>query len=70
MFNLDREILKNFALFGNFGLTIIINILTAIGLYKVLEKWLGLKSDILFIIFLILGIISGFYSIYKMIMKK
>ncbi len=65
-----KDIFKNLALFGNIGLTIIINTLVSVGIYKLIERFLNIKSDILFIIFLLLGIISGFYGVYKMITKK
>lgn len=64
-----REIAKNFSFFGTIGLTIIINLFLFILCYKMIAYYF-FESNILFIIFMILGVISGFYNIYRMIIKK
>lgn len=70
MLKFDKDFFKYFALLGNLGFTIIGNILMAILIYKyVIAKYIY-DSPILFIIFLLLGIASGFYSVYKEITKK
>lgn len=65
---INKDLLKYLSLLGNLGFIIMSNILVAILFYKIYE-WLFGFSSILFIVFVILGIVSGFYSIYKFIMK-
>lgn len=65
---MDRDLLKYLALLGNLGFIIIWNILISVILYKIYE-WLFGFSSLVFIVLIILGVISGFYSIYKFIMK-
>jgi len=57
-----------FSLLGQLGLIIIINIGVCVGIYKIVEKFTK-KNTFLFIVFLILGIASGFYSAYKLLFK-
>lgn len=66
---IDKDVIKAFGLFTNIGLTMIINIFVCIGLYKLIEM-IYKPSTILFIILVILGVMSGFYSVYKLIMDK
>lgn len=66
---LDREVFHSFSLLGYLGLILIGNILFFIFLYKMIEKYL-FSSTVLFIIFLLIGIFSGFYNAYKVIMKR
>lgn len=66
---LTKEVAYAFSLLSYLGIVMIGNILVCIGIYKVIEKYYK-KSTILFIIFVLLGIASGFLNIYKLIMKK
>lgn len=66
---LDKEIIYSFSLLGHLGLILVGNILVFIFMYKMIEKYL-FSSAILFIIFLLIGIFSGFYNVYKVIMKR
>ncbi|MGL5099643.1 MAG: AtpZ/AtpI family protein [Fusobacteriaceae bacterium] len=66
---LDREIMYSFSLLGYLGFILIGNILFFIFIYKIIEKYL-FSNTILFIIFLLIGIFSGFYNVYKVIMKR
>lgn len=69
MLKFNKEFFKYFELLGTIGFTIMGNILMALGIYKLIERFL-FKSQLLFVSFLLLGVASGFYSVYKMIMKK
>lgn len=66
---LTKEVAYAFSLLSYLGIVMIGNILVCIGIYKVIEKYYK-KSTILFIIFVLLGVASGFLNIYKLIMKK
>ena len=70
MLKFDKDFFKYMSLLGTLGLTIVGNILVSLVLYKYIIAKYVYKSDILFILFLLLGIFSGFYNVYKMIMKK
>ena len=65
---LNKEILKYLSLLGNLGFIVMSNILVSIFLYKLYERFFGFNS-LIFIIFILFGIISAFYNIYKLIMK-
>lgn len=69
MLKFNKDFFKYFALLGTLGFIIIGNILAFIGIYFLIQKYF-FKSDVLFIIFLLLGVVSGFYSVYQQIMKK
>lgn len=66
---ITKDLIRYLALLGHLGFVIIGNILVCIFIYKVIEKYL-LKSTLLFVLLLLLGVASGFYSAYKLIMKK
>ncbi|MGL4981036.1 MAG: AtpZ/AtpI family protein [Fusobacteriaceae bacterium] len=66
---LNREIVHSFSLLGYLGFILIGNLLSFIFLYKIIEKYL-FSSQVLFIIFLVIGIFSGFYNAYRVIMKR
>ncbi|AVQ27829.1 MULTISPECIES: AtpZ/AtpI family protein [Fusobacterium] len=66
---ITKELIKNFSLLGYLGFLIAGNILLYVFIYKMIEKYF-FKSTILFILLLLIGIVSGFYSAYKLIMKK
>ncbi len=65
---INKEMLKYISLLGNLGFIIMSNILVSVFLYKLYERIFGFNS-LVFIIFIIFGIISAFYNIYKLIMK-
>lgn len=65
----NKDIAYALSIFSYLGLSIIVNILIFVWLYKLFEKYIC-ESTILFIVFLIVGIINGFYGAYKLIMKK
>jgi F0F1-type ATP synthase assembly protein I len=64
-----NEIMYYVSLLGYLGFVMIFNIFFFIVIYKVLEKFF-FSSSILFIISILIGIFSGFYNVYKLIMKK
>ena len=66
---MDKSFLYYFSLVAEIGLTIVFS--TLIGLFAgmAFDKFLGTKG-IFLIIFLIIGIIGGFYNAYKQILKK
>ncbi|ATV35762.1 AtpZ/AtpI family protein [Fusobacterium pseudoperiodonticum] len=51
------------------GLTLFINVFIAIYLYYLFEKYL-FRSFIFLIFMILLGIVNGFYSVYKLIFPK
>lgn len=66
---MNKDVIYAISLLSSLGFTIVGNILIFVFLYKLIEKYF-FKSTILFILFLIIGVISGFYNAYKMMMKK
>lgn len=64
-----NEIMYYISLLGYLGFVMVFNIFFFVIIYKILEKFF-ISSNILFIIFIIIGIFSGFYNVYKLIMKK
>ena len=64
----DKSIFYYFGLLGQLGITMMVNILVCIGLYKLIERFTG-RNGFIFIILVLLGVVSGFVSIYRMIMK-
>lgn len=70
MLKFDRDFFKYLSLLGTLGFIIIGNMLVSLAIYKYIIARYIYESPILFIIFLLLGIASGFYSVYQQIMKK
>ena len=66
----DKNIIKSFSLLGYLSFLLIGNVLIYVYMYKFCEKYLNIRNQGLFIVFLIIGIISGFYSVYKVITSK
>lgn len=66
---ITKEFFYYFSLFTQIGLTVVIHIGGFLFLYLVLAKY-GFRHPILMFLFLILGIMSAYYRVYKMIMKK
>lgn len=65
----DRDVMKSFSLLGYISLILVGNILVYVYIYKVIEKYF-FRSNLLFIFMIILGVVSGFYGVYKAIMKR
>lgn len=62
------QIMRGVALLTELGLVIVVNIGAGFFLGSLLDNWIGIK--ILFkIIGMLIGVISGFYSDYKLIKK-
>lgn len=66
---INKDIIHALSLLSYLGFLMVGNILLYIGIYKLIERFF-IKSTILFIILVILGVISGFYNSYMVIMKK
>lgn len=66
---INKDVIHALSLLSYLGIVMVGNILLYIGIYKLIEKYF-IKNTILFIILVILGVISGFYNAYKIIMKK
>lgn len=64
-----NDIFYYLSLLTQLGLTIIFSILTCIFIYKIITKFIG-ENIFLFIFFIILGVVGGFYNAYRLIMKK
>ncbi len=65
----NKDFMRYFSLLGFLGFVMIGNI----GFFLFINYLIGrclYKSDALFLLFLIIGIISGFYNCYRLIMKK
>lgn len=70
MLKFDRDFFKYLSLLGTLGFIIMGNILVSLALYKYVIARYIYDSPVLFIIFLLLGVAGGFYSVYQQIMKK
>ncbi|MCK5780025.1 MAG: AtpZ/AtpI family protein [Psychrilyobacter sp.] len=64
-----NEILYNLSLLTQIGLTMVFSIILGVVLYKVIEKVIG-SNILLFIFLIILGVIGGFYNVYRLILRK
>jgi hypothetical protein len=64
-----NDIFYYLSLLTQLGLTIIFSILICIFTYKMIAKFLG-ENIFLFIFFIILGVVGGFYNAYRLIIKK
>lgn len=65
----NKDFVKYFSLLGYLGFIMVFNIGIFVFLYKVIEKYFGSNTG-LFILFVIIGVIGGFYNSYNVIMKK
>ena len=61
------KLIRYFAIASNFGYTLVSPIILMLGLYLLIEKMTGEKHPIILIIFLLLGIITGYWMMYKQI---
>ena len=66
---INPDIIHAISLLGYVGFLLIGSILINIGIYKLIERYF-FKSQILFFFFIILGVVTGFYNVYKVIMRK
>ena len=64
-----QEILKHLTLITELGLTMVSTILVGFALGYFIDKHAG-QFPVWTIVFLLLGIIAGFWSVYKLIMSK
>lgn len=69
MLKFDKDFFKYLSLLGTLGFIIMGNILVSLAIYRYIIAKYIYESTVLFILFLLLGIASGFYSVYKQIMK-
>ena len=67
--NPNTEIIKHLSMVTELGLTMICTIFVGFGIGFFIDKKTG-HEPLCTIIFLLLGVISGFWTVYKMIMKK
>ena len=67
--NNKYEMMKNIALVTQIGLTFVITILFSLFLGYIMDNVFNTHS-VFKIIFIIIGVISGFMSVYKIIMKS
>lgn len=65
----SSDLIVALGLFGTVGFIILANILVCIFIYKLFARYVY-ESNLLFIFFLIVGVISGFYNVYKNIFIK
>ena len=70
MLKFNKDFFKYLSLLGTLGFIIIGNILVFVAIYKYIIAKYICENPVIFIIFLLLGVVSGFYSIYQQIMKK
>lgn len=62
----NNNVFYYLGLLGQVGIIIMANILVCVLAYKLIEKFIG-QNPLLFIALVILGVFSGFYSIYKLL---
>jgi len=64
-----NEILYNLSLLTQVGLVMAFSVIFGVAVYKIIEKFVG-ENIFLFILLIILGVIGGFYNVYRLIIKK
>lgn len=64
-----NEFMYYASLLGYLGFVMVFNILFFVFIYKVIEKYF-FSSTVLFVILLLIGIFSGFYNVFRLILKK
>ena len=64
-----NEFMYYASLLGYLGFVMIFNILIFIFIYKMIEKYF-FSSTFLFIVLMLVGIFSGFYNVFRLILKK
>ena len=70
MLKFDRDFFKYLSLLGTLGFIIIGNMLVSLAVYKYIIARYIYESPMLFIVFLLLGIASGFLQCIEQLMKK
>ncbi|MCT4592766.1 MAG: AtpZ/AtpI family protein [Anaeromicrobium sp.] len=66
---MKREIFKNLTLVSQLGIIMVVTIGGCLYIGKYLDGFMGTRY-IFMLIFIILGVISAFLNIYKLIMKN
>ncbi len=61
--------MTKFALFFQFGITVVSNILVGTLLGYYIDKW-TFDNKVLFVIFIFLGVASGLYNGFKFLLKE
>jgi len=64
-----NEFIYYASLLGYLGFVMVFNILFFVFIYKMIERYF-FSSTVLFVILLLIGIFSGFYNVFKLILKK
>lgn len=64
-----NEFMYYASLLGYLGFVMVFNILFFVFIYKMIEKYF-FTSTLLFIALLLIGIFSGFYNVFKLILRK
>ncbi len=65
----NNSIFYYFSLIGQLGLLMIVNMLLFVFLYKFLISKYIIENALVFIFFVIMGVVSGFYSVLKLIFR-
>ena len=65
----NRDFFYYLSLFSQLGITMVGNIAVSLFLYLIFAKYVFRHPLILFL-FLLLGIVSGYYQVYKLITQK
>lgn len=64
-----NEFMYYASLLGYLGFVMIFNILIFIFIYKMIEKYF-FSNTFLFIVLMLVGIFSGFYNVFRLILRK
>lgn len=59
--------MRNIVLVTQIGFSMVIHILLSVYIGMKIDKWLG-TNPIFLVLLLIIGVLSGFYNVYRMIM--
>ncbi len=64
----NKDFFKYFALLGQIGFIISLNIIFSIFIYKIFEKYF-FENTFILVLCIFVGIFNGFYRVYKLIMN-
>ena len=64
-----RDLVQSLKLVSMIGITMVVCIFSGFFLGFYLDRWLGTKG-LLLALFILLGIVSGFYQVYRIIMRE